>query len=234
MEDAFERIRKNRKTGQQRGPKDGTLASRAYRDSSLRYLLITEVLLLSLAAFAGDKPASCKLVGKSVVSRSSSGLAQVSNLGDIQITCSVPARPYSWGDTRIPLKVATIAYKILPDGSKKLVASETNQTGSRFGTQEESVYFHVHIPLEPEKRDAEATRFLTKLEKSMPHELSEDAHQRALERLREFVYQQRVGHFVVECRILDREQVMGIGLVELEVLFKGRFSDAGLPGFSPA
>jgi len=67
----------------------------------LRYLLVTPLVLLSSLAFAGDKPASCELVGKSVESRSSSGLAQVSNLGDIQITCSTPARPYSLeGDSR--------------------------------------------------------------------------------------------------------------------------------------
>ena len=69
-------------------------------DSSLRYLLITRLLLLSSVAFAGDKASSCELVGKSVVSRSSSGLAQVSNLGDIQITCSAPARPYSGSESR--------------------------------------------------------------------------------------------------------------------------------------
>jgi hypothetical protein len=27
--------------------------------------------------------------------------------------------------------------------------------------------------------------------------------------------------------------VMGVGIVELEVLFKGRFSDVGLPGSPP-
>src|SRR5579863_2788941 len=70
------------------------------RGSSLRYLLIAQLLIISSVAFAGDKAASCELKGKSVVSRSSSGLAQVSNLGDIQITCSAQARPYSWGDTR--------------------------------------------------------------------------------------------------------------------------------------
>ncbi len=101
-------------------------------DGSLRYLLITQLLLLSSVAFAGDKPASCELVGKSVVSRSSSGLAQVSNLGDIQITCSASARPYSWGESRSPLKIATVGYQVLPDGSKKLVPSETNQTGGSY------------------------------------------------------------------------------------------------------
>jgi hypothetical protein len=203
----------------------------------LRYLLITQLLLLSSVAFAGDKPASCELVGKSVVSRSSSGLAQVSNLGDIQITCSVPARPFSTtaGESRSLLKVATVAHQILPDGSKKLVRSETNQTGGGSDTEAESVYFYVHIPLEPVERDAEANRYLAKLEKSMPsQQITEEAHQRALERIREVVYQHRVGHFQVECRILDGDRVMGVAVVELEVLFKGRFSDAGLPGFSPA
>ena len=36
----------------------------------------------------------------------------------------------------------------------------------------------------------------------------------------------------MECHILDGDRVMGVGFVEVEVLFKGRFSDVGLPGFS--
>jgi hypothetical protein len=171
------------------------------------------------------------------VSRSSSGLAQVSNLGDIQITCRVQVRhlPAKAGESRSLLKIATVGYQIFPDGSKKLVPSETNQTGGGSDAEGESVFFHVHIPLEPAERDAEANRFLAKVEKSMPPEqITEEFHQRALERLREFVYQHRVGHFEVECRILDGDRVMGVAVVELEVLFKGRFSDAGLPGFSPA
>jgi len=188
-------------------------------------------------AFAGDNPTSCELVGKSVVSRSSSGLAQVSNLGDIQITCNVPARPFPTkaGESRSALKVSTVTYQILPDGSKKLVPSETRQTGGGSDTEAESVYFYVHIPLESAERDAEANRYLAKLEKSMPSvQITEEARQRALERIREFVYQHRVGHFQVECRILDGDRVMDVDVIELEVLFKGRFSDAGLHGFSIA
>jgi hypothetical protein len=202
----------------------------------LRYLLIIQLLILSSVAFAGDKPASCELVSKSMVSRSSSGLAQVSNLGDIQITCSAPARSHSWGDSRSPLKIATVAYQVLPDGSKKLIPSETNQTGGgSYATEVEWVFLHFHIPLEPAERDAEVNRLLAKMEKSMPAEqVTKEEHQRALERLRELVYQHRVGHFEVECRILDGDRVTGVAVVELEVLFKGRFSDAGLPGFSPA
>ena len=41
------------------------------------------------------------------------------------------------------------------------------------------------------------------------------------------------GHFELDCRVLDGSRVMGADSVELEVLFKGRFSDVGLPGSPP-
>jgi hypothetical protein len=107
--------------------------------------------------------------------------------------------------------------------------------GGSSSAESESVLFYVHILLESAERDAEASRYLAKLEKSMPsQQIAQEARQRALERIREAVYQHRVGHFQVECRILDGDRVMGVAVIELEVLFKGRFSDAGLPGFSPA
>ena len=65
-------------------------------------------------------------------------------------------------------------------------------------------------------------------------QITEEVHQRKLERVRELVYQHRVGHFQVECHILDGDHVIGVGVVEFEVLFKGRFSDVGLPGAPPA
>ncbi len=199
---------------------------------------ILALLLLSPVAFGGEKPASCELVQQSIISRSSSGLAQVSNVGDIQITCRVPARPFpaAPGTSRSSLKAATTAYKVSPDGSKELVLSEVHLSGGGFGPNPEPewVDFRVHIPLESAERDAEARRFLAKLEKSMaPKEFTEQERQRALDRTRELVYQHRVGHFQVECHILDGDRVLGVGVVELEVLFKGRFSDVGLPASPP-
>jgi hypothetical protein len=202
--------------------------------------IIFALLLLSPVAPGGDKPASCELAGQSIVSRSSSGLAQVSNLGDIQITCRVPARPFPTkpGTSRNALRAVTTAYKVSPDGSKKLVLSEVHQYGGGggFGPNPEAdwVDFYVYIPLESAERDEEARTYLARLEKSMAREeITEQAHQQALDRTREFVYQHRVGHFQVECHILDGERVMGVGVVELEVLFKGRFSDVGLPVSPP-
>ena len=206
------------------------------RRRSLKYVLMIQLLLLSPAAFGADKTASCELASTSIVSHSSSGLAQVSNLGDIQIACSVPARALTSKSNG--LRAATIAYKISPDSSKELVPSEVHQYGSGGGgigpvRQPERVLFFAHIPLESAELDAEASRYLARMQelgkKEMPPVLfTEDDRRRALENLRELVYQHRVGHFLVQCRVLDGDQVIGVGVVELEVLFKGRFSDSWL------
>ena len=105
-------------------------------------------------------------------------------------------------------------------------------------TEAEYVDFYVHIPLDSEELDAEARRYLAKLEVSMTPEqksqLKEGAQKKALENLRPLVYQHRVGHFQVDCRVLDGSGVMGSDIVEIEVVFKGRFSDIGLPAQPPA
>jgi hypothetical protein len=203
--------------------------------------IVFALLLLSRLALGGEKPASCELARQSIVSSSSSGLAQVSNVGDIQITCRVPARPFPTkpGTSRSGLKAVTTAYKVFSDGSKKLVLSEVHQYGGGgggFGPNQEPewVEFLVHIPLEPAERDAEFRRYLAKLKKSLaPKKFTEQERQRALDRAGELVYQHRIGHFEVECHILEDDRLMGVGVVELEVLFKGRFSDIGLPASPP-
>jgi hypothetical protein len=202
----------------------------------LKYILMAQLLLLSSAAFGGDKSASCELANKSIVARSSSGIAQVSNLGDIQIRCHVPPRPLPTkpGEGQYMHRVATAAYKVFPDGSKQLVSSEVHQSGGGSDPEQEWVDFLVHIPLEPAERDAEASRYLAKMKLIAPELNTDAARHRAIESTREFVYQHRAGHFQVECRVSDGDRLMGVGFVELEVLFKGRFSDVGLRGVPPA
>jgi hypothetical protein len=205
----------------------------------MRTILV--LLFLSPVAFGGDKAASCELAPQSIISRSLSGLAQVSNVGDIQITCRVPVRsfPTKRGTGRNGLKAVTNAYKISSDGSKNLVLSEVHQYGGGGGAfgpnpEPEWVEFLVHIPLKPAERDAEFRRYLTKLEKAMvPKKFTEQERQRAMDRAGELVYQHRIGHFQVECHILDGDLLMGVGVVELEVLFKGRFPDIGVPASPP-
>jgi hypothetical protein len=187
-------------------------------------------------ALKAQPRASCELADKSVVSRSSSGLAQVSNLGDIQITCGVPARPLPTkpGEFRKALEVATTVYQITLDVRKELVPSNVQGIGGGVDGrgQPERAVFSVHIPLDSEELDAEAQRYLAKMrselenDTSAPPQLLATIRNIPVEKARILIRQHRVGHFLVECRVLDGDQVMGVGVVELEVLFKGRFSDA--------
>lgn len=210
----------------------------------MRYVILAQILLSASVTFASDIRPSCELAKESIVSRSSSGLPQVSNVGGIRIKCRVPARPFPTkpSETRNGLTAATTAYEVTADGRKKLVPSEVHVFGGGgdgFGADPEPEYvdFYVHIPLDSEELDAEARRYLAKAEQSMTPEqksqIKKDDWERGLERLREFVYQHRVGHFQLDCRVLDGSRVMGSDVVELEVLFKGRFSDIGLPGSPP-
>ncbi len=210
----------------------------------MRYIILAQILLSASVTFASDIRPSCELAKESILSRSSSGLAQVSNLGSIRITCRVPARPFPSkpGESRNGLTAATTAYEVLASGSRKSVAAEVYLVGGGFGPEPEPepewVDFYVHIPLDSEELDTEVRRYLAKLEESMTPEqkaqFTEDARKKALENLREVVYQHRVGHFQVECRVLDGSRVMGADVVELEVLFKGRFSDIGPRPSPPA
>jgi len=210
----------------------------------LRFMMLSPILLLASVAFATDALPSCELAKESIVSRSSSGLAQVSNLGGIRITCRIPARPFPTkpGETRNGLRAATTAYEITANGTKMLIPSEVHVFGGGgdgFGSKPEPewVEFDVLIPLDSKELDAEARRYLTKFEESMTPEQKAQftrlPQNKALENIRHLVYQNRVGHFQLDCRVLDGSRVMGADSVELEVLFKGRFSDVGLPGSAP-
>ena len=101
----------------------------------MRYMLMAQLLMLSAAAWGGDQSALCELAGKDIVSRSSSGLAQVSNIGDIGITCRVPARPFpiNPGESRNGLSAAITVYEISSDGSKTLVPSDVHRSGGGGG-----------------------------------------------------------------------------------------------------
>jgi len=205
----------------------------------MRYLALAQILLVSSLAFGTDPPASCEIAEKSVVSRSSSGVAQVSNLGLIQITCRVAARHWTPkpGVVHNALKAEATVYEISADGARSLVPSEVSVSGGRFSRKQEWVDFYLNIPFDPAERDAEIHRFLANLETSLADEhLSEQARQQTQEQIRRFqldpqelapiLSQYRVGRFQVDCRVLDGHREIGVGGVELEVLFNGRFSDS--------
>lgn len=196
----------------------------------MRYFVL-QFLLLSSLALAEQGPASCEIAHRSVVSKTASGIAQVGNLGLIQIRCQVSARafPTKTGTFRNGLKADATVYELSADGARKPVPSEVNATGGGSGGGKEWVDFYVHVPLDAAERDAEIRRYIANLEKSEPNAHFQ-AHIRHLqnnpEALGAMITQNRAGRFYVECRVLDGEAVIGVGSIDLEVLFTGRFSDA--------
>jgi hypothetical protein len=75
------------------------------------------------------------------------------------------------------------------------------------------------------------------MEELMPPEgsksITADVEKKALETFRDLVAQNRLGHFQVECKVMDGDCVLAVGVIELEVLFKGRFSDVAVPAAKP-
>lgn len=211
----------------------------------MRHLVLLGILLVSLLVFAADNPASCKITEGSALSHSSSGVPQFSNLELIQITCSVPARPWpsnlTPGHARYPVKAKTTAYQVSADGTKTLVPSWAHWTGgSGCGPPgivgdctEESTFFYLNIPIDPAEAMAQLREFSKQLEAE--RSTSEEDRQHIEERMRdleshpeelaEVVPQYRVGRFHVECRVMDGDRVLGVGHVDLEILFKGRALD---------
>lgn len=62
---------------------------------------------------------------------------------------------------------------------------------------------------------------------------TEGAQQELIQGLRELISQHRVGHFLLECHVMAKDQAVGVGVIESEDLFRGHFSDALLPGSAP-
>jgi hypothetical protein len=124
------------------------------------------ILLLSSVVFASDQQAPCVISDKSVLSRSRSGVPQVSNVREVEITCHAPLRPWPSnlkpGSTRLPLRVKALAYQIGKDGARTVVPSSSNQTGGGFCgpartdcAHEEWLWWSLRIPIDPAEAIAE-------------------------------------------------------------------------------
>ncbi len=208
----------------------------------LRHVILAQILFSVSVMSASDTRAACVLAKESILSRSSSGLFQVSNVGPIRVKCTIPKRPFPTkpGEFRNGLRAETTAYEIAADGTKTLVPSEVNVVGGGFGPDPEPdwVDFEVNILLDRDEIDSEVSRYLAKLEGAMTAEQKEQYKvlngASTREKLRLLIRQHRIGHFQIECRVLDGTRVMGVDVLELQVLFKGHYADVALPAFPPA
>lgn len=211
-----------------------------------KYIVVAILLSCSLA-FADDRQASCVIAEKSIIGRSASGVLQVSNVREIEITCHAPARPALSGAKTVsestPLRLKTVAYQIGGDGAKTIVPSFSKVTGGGFcfpppqngGECQESLLGYLKIPIDPAEAIAEYREIVKKIEATTS--FTPEEHQRSEDRIRnleshpdelaEIVSEDRPGDFLVECRLMDRDGVWAVGQIELEIVFKGHaFDDA--------
>jgi hypothetical protein len=195
-------------------------------------MMLAPILLLTSVAFANDQIASCEIKKSTIVSLSPAELAQVSNLRLIEVVCSVPARPFPSkpGEFRNGLRAATTAYEIAQNGDRKEVPSKADASGNGGDFKREWVSFCVYLPLDPAEGEIEARRYVANLKKmgepfrpGFPWQQLESPQ--TISSLSELVSQHRAGHFQAECRLFDGDRVVGVSIIEFEVLFKGRFSD---------
>ncbi len=201
----------------------------------MKYLVYALILLLPCAAHAGEGSAECVIAEESVLSHTSAGLPQVSNVALIAVVCTIPERPFPTlpGTGRSGLRAASHTYWILPDGSERLVPSTASANGGSWGEGKESVLFDLHVPLDPKDQDAEVIRYWQKNKDRMPSSLQAALTKKAIrESLKQLIYQHRLGRFRVQCHVTDGTQILGVGSVEFEIVFRGRFSDIG-PAVSP-
>ncbi len=163
----------------------------------MRYLMLAPILLLASLAFASDQPASCEVAKSSILGLSSAGLAQVSNLGLIDIICRVSARPFpdKPGEVRYGLRTATTAYQFSADGIRKEVPSEVNLHGGGEDRESEWVSFYLDLPLDRVERDLEAHRYLDRLQKKAPRFISDSQSKQMAEGISQFVSQHRARPF---------------------------------------
>ena len=163
---------------------------------SLLVAVLASTCLPLLMAQPVEQPATCTLEPGSILGHSATGIPQVSNLGSIQIRCSIPSRPFPSkpGEFRNGLGAKAIAHEVDHAVSKQSVAAEAKPSGGGSEDGREYVLFYVLIPLRPSDLDAEAHQFLTKfMEKlkgsSASAELATpEAQQRMLKALPEMIY----------------------------------------------
>lgn len=125
-------------------------------------------------------------------------------------------------------KIETSVYEIFLDGSENLVPSKVNPTGGDSDIKMEGIVFDLAIPLDPTALKIEADDIFAALERSARDEVDKEVFRRLWNdpaSTADLVTEHRAGHFRVKCRIVDGTRVLGIGSVELHVLFDGRFSD---------
>jgi hypothetical protein len=190
--------------------------------------------LLRAQTPARDGGATCQVQPNSVVSRTASGVPQVTNLGLIDMEARVPRRPVL-NNPDYGVKADVTVYELAPDGTRKAVRSSVQSSGGGGDPRTEYDSFTLSIPVDDAERDQAIRDFVRELSERVaasPNEIDRVAAQRLLplaqanpQMLVPMFRQHRIGRFEAECRVLDQGRLLGVGRAQFEVLFTGRFFD---------
>ena len=197
-------------------------------------IALAGVALLQSVPYRGE--AACGVEPSSIVSRSPDGLAQVSNLALLTMRVSAPPRRVPASGTLQGLRAEATVHQIGADGTRTIVPSSVNATGSGADTRAEYVAFFLDIPIDTAERDAAIKDYVAEVARAAAASTNERerASVAALQASGASAFaalfrQHRVGRFLVDCRVIDDGRQVASGPAEFEVLFKGRFFDQ--PGF---
>jgi hypothetical protein len=195
-------------------------------------ILIALTGLVFLQAAKGGQTASCDVDPSSVISRSPSNLAQVSNLALLHARAVVSSRrPMPSSGVLGGQRVEATVYQEA-GGVRTIVPSAVNLSGGGGDAQSEYVAFTLDIPIESQERDAAIRDYLTAVARAAASSTNEreraiaaTVQSTAASALAPMFRQHRVGRFHVECRVLDDGRQVAVGSGDFEILFKGRFFD---------
>jgi hypothetical protein len=196
-------------------------------------ILIALTGLVFLQAAKGGQTASCDVDPSSVISRSPSNLAQVSNLALLHARAVVSSRrPMPSSGVLGGQRVEATVYQEAASGVRTIVPSAVTLSGGGGDAQSEYVAFTLDIPIESEERDAAIRDYLTAVARAAASSTNEreramaaTVQSTAASALAPMFRQHRVGRFHVECRVLDDGRQVAVGSGDFEILFKGRFFD---------
>src|SRR5262249_40657781 len=154
---------------------------------------------------SANAPASCAIDPQSIVSRSSTGVAQVSNLALIYARAVVsPPRPVPAGGALLGLRVEATVRQIVPNGGRTIVTSTVNMTGGGGDLRSEYVTFTLDIPIDAAERDAAIRDYVESLERAAASSTNERERLQAamLQRMGSSAFasmfrQHRVGRFQI-------------------------------------
>ena len=197
------------------------------------------LLLLAFSAGLAQVPAgpaaaaTCEVGPGGVVSRSGSGVAQVSNLALIDMRASVSRRPNPDSGVRHGLS-AEVTVETLSGGAVPAeVPSSIVESGGGADTRSEWVSFTLEIPIDPAERDAAIRDYMDEViaeaaasadpDAQALSSALQDGRTNASRALAQGFLQHRVGSFRVQCRVLDEGEVIGTSSIDLDVVFRGGF-----------